>query len=219
MRVAIVGSRKFPQLQLVDWFVRDLPAGVTVVTGGAKGVDLAAEECARRRGLDVVVHLPDLAGCKQRHEFTKAYYARNQKIVDDADLVVAFTEKDAGGTWDTIKRARKAGKPVKIIRPCLFFPPAEDGDAPEDPPPSPVEEAPQGKPKGAGPFQLRGVSLGSYALRRKSYISSEEWADILTWKDADPHRLADYMRAKPSGPGNPRPRAQLRLYGMMQSTV
>ncbi len=37
-------------------------------------------------------------------------------------MVVAFTEKDHSSTWDTIKRAVKANKPVKIIRPSLFFP-------------------------------------------------------------------------------------------------
>ncbi len=47
MKVGIVGSRTFPQLKLVEWFIRDMPQGVTIVSGGAKGVDSAAVEYAR----------------------------------------------------------------------------------------------------------------------------------------------------------------------------
>jgi len=191
MRVGIVGSRTFPQLQLVEWFIRDLPAGVVVVSGGARGVDRAAEDYARARGLEVVTFLPDLEGCKERRDFTPRYYARNQKIADNADLIVAFTEKDYGGTWDTIRRARVAHVPVKIIKPSAFFPAAEEdpeagGDA--EGAMEVIERA-----KGAGPFQVKRAGLGSYALRRKCYISSEEWAEIVALKDADPERLADKM--------------------------
>jgi len=185
MRVAIVGSRSFPQLKLVEWFVRDLPRGVTIVSGGARGVDAAAEQYAKAYGLDVVVHRPNLEGCSERHEFTKRYYERNQAIVNDADLVVAFTEKDRGGTWDTIKRAHKAGKAIKVIRPCVVFPGEDEAPAAAD---ELVEEVtPQ---KGAGPFQLRRACLGSYALRRKCYIPAEEWAGIVADKDDDPEALA-----------------------------
>jgi hypothetical protein len=43
------------------------------------------------------------------------YYARNQRIVDDSDLIVAFVAPDrTGGTEDTIRRAKRAGKPVEV---------------------------------------------------------------------------------------------------------
>lgn len=202
MNVAIVGSRNFPQLKLVEWYVRDMPEGVTVVSGGASGVDQAAADAAEERGLAVAVELPDLTDCTARHEFTKRYHARNQRIVDRADLVVAFTEKDSGGTWDTIKRARKAGKPVKIIRPSAFFPGDSDPEqlgiesvitTPEtqSSTESTATAEPAPKIKGSGPFQIRRASLGSYALRRKLYISPEEWADIVVEKDDHPEALAD----------------------------
>ncbi len=53
MKIGIVGSREFPQLKLVQWFINDLPKGVTVISGGARGVDGAAAEQARKNGLDV----------------------------------------------------------------------------------------------------------------------------------------------------------------------
>ena len=48
MKVAVVGSREFPQLQLVEWFIKDLPQGVTVISGGAKWVDTCAATMARQ---------------------------------------------------------------------------------------------------------------------------------------------------------------------------
>lgn len=196
MNIAIVGSRSFPQLKLVEWFVRDLPLGVRIISGGAKGVDMAAVEYAKRRGMETVEHLPNLEGCTQRHEYSDRYYERNQKIVDGSDLIVAFTEKDSGGTWDTIKRARTANKPVKIVRPSVLFPgdsgETETGEADtEEQHETSLQQNSRTKNKGKGPFAIKRVSLGSYALRRKCYITGEEWADIVTMKDTNPHALAE----------------------------
>jgi predicted Rossmann fold nucleotide-binding protein DprA/Smf involved in DNA uptake len=202
MKIAIVGSRTYPQLKLVEWFVRDIPLGVVIVSGGADGVDAAAIEYAKRRGMETREHMPNLEGCKAKHEYAERYYARNQKIVDDCDLLVAFTERDSGGTWDTIKRARKAGKPLKIVKPSLMFP----GDAGEldleektktEDEMQPEEVSPQQTArtanKGKGPFAIKRVSLGSYALRRKCYIDGEEWAEIVTDKDNNPQQLAEKL--------------------------
>lgn len=125
--VAIVGARNFPNLALVQAYVAMLPVGTKVISGGAAGVDSAAANAARKRGLEVVELLPLLDGCKERYEFTKRYYERNQAIVDavaggrggnsgPAGRIIAFTDKDAGGTWDTIKRARRAGLSVEIVK-------------------------------------------------------------------------------------------------------
>jgi predicted Rossmann fold nucleotide-binding protein DprA/Smf involved in DNA uptake len=47
-----------------------------------------------------------------------AYMARNDRLVSHADTLIAFpaiaTEQLRSGTWATIRRARKAGVPVRI---------------------------------------------------------------------------------------------------------
>ena len=70
--------------------------------------------------MEVVVFLPKFIADGQPNfarEIVKSYYARNQQVVDFADVVVAFVDKTTGGTWDTIRRARKAAKSVRIFRP------------------------------------------------------------------------------------------------------
>ena len=190
MKIGIVGSRKFPQLEIVKWFVDELPKGCIVVSGGAKGVDSVAFETAKLRGLETIVHLPDLSGCRERYEYTRRYFARNQLIADDVAFLVAFTEKDRGGTWDTIKRVRLQKKPVKVIRPNEHFP-ADSAEAMEKE--QPTNRRATSREKGKGPFHLKRVSIGSCALNLKRYFSSVEYADLINEKDHNPKKMADRM--------------------------
>ena len=115
-RVAIVGSRRRPDRAAVEMAVEGLAPGDVVVSGGASGPDTWAVEAAQRRGLEVVIHRPDLTGVGSRSEAAERYHRRNQQIVDDCDRVVAFVSHDRkGGTEDTIRRTKRAGKPVEVI--------------------------------------------------------------------------------------------------------
>lgn len=107
-RVAIVGSRKYPDLEKVRAYVMALPTNVVIVTGGAEGVDKMTEETARLRGLDVEIYLPDWSQGK------KAGPLRNQQIVANADRVVAFWNGQSRGTKNSIELAQKRGIPVEI---------------------------------------------------------------------------------------------------------
>jgi YspA, cpYpsA-related SLOG family len=116
MRIAVVGSRLYTDRAAVEAAIAELPAGVVIVSGGARGPDTWAAEAARGRGLETVVCRPKLAGVRSRGEVAGRYLARNQKIVDQCDRVIAFvvSSRLAGGTGDTIKRAQRAGKPVEL---------------------------------------------------------------------------------------------------------
>ena len=111
----MVGSRRRTDRDTIEAAVGDLPIGTVVITGGATGPDRWAEQAARTREFEVVVHRPDLHGVRARWQAAKRFYALNQRIVDDSDLVIAFVAPDrTGGTEDTIRRAVHAGKPVEV---------------------------------------------------------------------------------------------------------
>lgn len=131
MRVAVVGSRRFPSRPLFDMLLaRTIRQGDTIVSGGARGPDTWAEAYARANGLDVTVYpaawetpCPHGARHERYHTNGQVYYscqghARNTTIVENCDRVVAFVMPDrTGGTEDTIRKALAAGKPVRCFLP------------------------------------------------------------------------------------------------------
>ena len=111
MRVAIVGSRHFPDPDRVEAFVESLPAGTRLVTGSASGVDASATRAARRRGLAVQVVA---AGFEEARD-PSAGEARNQRLVDGCDLLVAFWDGASTGTRATVNRALDSGREVQVF--------------------------------------------------------------------------------------------------------
>lgn len=115
MKVGIVGSRGFADLSAVAAYVRGLPPGTTVVSGGAQGVDSVAEKEAERLGLATEIYRVDTVGVSSRGEFARRAHARNQIIVDVSDRLVAFWDGQSRGTADTIRRAGEASKEVEVV--------------------------------------------------------------------------------------------------------
>ena len=120
-RVAIVGSREYPDLEAVRSYIRYLPSNVIIVTGGALGVDTIAEKTANYLGNQCEVYEADW----NKHG-RAAGPIRNKLIVDNCDRVVAFWDGKSPGTKNTIELARKAGKPVEVIT-AMTAPEAKGG--------------------------------------------------------------------------------------------
>lgn len=141
--VAIVGSREFPELDRVRDFVRSLPEDACVISGGARGVDQAAEVEAQRRGLFVESYRPvkdhgiwriarylyHTKGSSSHllpgefKTFAQCAHARNSWIINVAvatsGCLVAFWtgQVEHSGTYSVIEKARKAGVLFEIFKP------------------------------------------------------------------------------------------------------
>jgi predicted Rossmann fold nucleotide-binding protein DprA/Smf involved in DNA uptake len=113
VKVAIVGSRHFPELERVRDFVSSLPLGATVVTGGASGVDAAAGEAARSRQLGLIKLPPRF----EESNDPTASARRNQELVDAAEVVVAFWDGESAGTRKTVERALESGREIHVLLP------------------------------------------------------------------------------------------------------
>jgi predicted Rossmann fold nucleotide-binding protein DprA/Smf involved in DNA uptake len=117
MKVAIVGNR-------IGWECNNVLAYIyeklknmgfdydcdEIVSGGAVGVDSFAQEFARLYGIKMVIMYP--TGAMPSPE---KYHDRNRRIVNYSDAVIAFQNKNSGGTQFTINYAKKKGKTVIII--------------------------------------------------------------------------------------------------------
>lgn len=107
MKVGVCGSRSINKIN----FEQVLPSQTAViVTGGARGVDSLAAAYARANGLKTIIHLPDY----KRHG-RGAPLRRNDLIVRDSDILLAFWDGKSRGTKNTIDKAKKAGIPVFVI--------------------------------------------------------------------------------------------------------
>ena len=106
MKVAVVGSRSIFATD-ISMYISD---GDEIVSGGAVGVDSCAAEYAKKNGLKLTVFLP------QYERYGRAApIARNKKIVDYADKIVALWDGKSKGTLSVIKYAEKTGKICEII--------------------------------------------------------------------------------------------------------
>lgn len=107
MRVAIIGSRSL----YVNDFDAFLPPNVTeIVSGGAIGIDTAARNYAKRKGLPIKEFLPDYDRYGR-----KAPLERNLQIIEYADLVLAFWDGSSRGTAYVVKKCKEKGRAYRLF--------------------------------------------------------------------------------------------------------
>ena len=117
MRLAIVGGRDFTNFSLLEsilWDLLHIRRGTipkdTIISGGARGADSLAKKYVKEEELEYVEYLPEW------DKYGKsAGFIRNQLIVDNCDMVLAFWDGQSRGTADTIEKAKKTKKPTFII--------------------------------------------------------------------------------------------------------
>jgi len=113
MKVAIAGSRHYPDLSRVADYVSSLPPSWSIVTGSAAGVDATAARAARDRGLPVRV----LGASFEEVRDADRAAERNQRLIDACDVLVAFWDGTSNGTRQTIDRALAAGRELHVFVP------------------------------------------------------------------------------------------------------
>jgi predicted Rossmann fold nucleotide-binding protein DprA/Smf involved in DNA uptake len=118
VRLAIVGSRSITDYDLIESKIIDILLKynlnpISIVSGGAKGIDTIAHKFALKYNIPIQVFKPDWQLGKH------AGFLRNQTIVDNCDQAVIFWDGKSKGTLDTLKKLRKSEKPYyfNIIKP------------------------------------------------------------------------------------------------------
>lgn len=110
MKIAVVGSRKAPPDAAVR-ILKQLPPQITeMISGGADGIDTAAQEVARTLGIPMRIIAPDYEQYGRQ-----APLVRNREIIACADEVLAFWNGSSKGTQYVIAECIKQGKPVRVI--------------------------------------------------------------------------------------------------------
>ena len=119
------GATDVQHAEMRRW-LESLADDVTAHHGDCVGADAQFHALARARKWRVVIHPPvddaERAFCAGDELLAPlTHMKRNKAIVTAATLMLAtpkdMTEQEYGGTWKTIRMARKAKKPLVIVFP------------------------------------------------------------------------------------------------------
>ncbi len=113
-RLAIVGGRDFNDYEKLAITIHNhfyLVQITEIISGGANGADSLAKKYARQY-LNIKYREFPAEWVKYGRS---AGFIRNQTIVDNCDMVLAFWDGKSRGTADTIEKAKRAMKPTFIV--------------------------------------------------------------------------------------------------------
>lgn len=111
MNIAVVGSRTFNDYKKMKEVLSSYTdKNTTIVSGGARGADRLAEKYAEEKNLPTKIFIPDWDGLGK-----KAGFIRNEIIVENSDMVIAFWDGQSRGTKHTIELAKKMNKKVVVF--------------------------------------------------------------------------------------------------------
>lgn len=117
-RIAVIGSRDYKSLHLIpQWlnFAKEKfeadSGGIVIVSGGARGVDKAADDWAIENKINRDIFMPNY----NQHSGKTAPLIRNKKIVENSDFLIAFWNEESTGTEYSLNYAKKLGKTCIIV--------------------------------------------------------------------------------------------------------
>ncbi len=134
MKIAIVGSSHLSETEerdarknsglILNQLIKEYGVNdITLISGGAKGVDTEAEDVAKQLGIKTIIHKP------LEYKWENGYKPRNIKIAQECDILYCFPTKlkivecyhcktdeheVTGGCW-TAKYAEALKKEVHIV--------------------------------------------------------------------------------------------------------
>jgi hypothetical protein len=113
MKIAVIGSRKFNDYLLLKSELDKIPNIETIISGGAKGADILAEQYAIENNIELIVFKADWARYGRA-----AGPIRNKEIINASDYVVAFWDGKSKGTLSSINIAKNilSVSKIKIVK-------------------------------------------------------------------------------------------------------
>ena len=109
MKIAVVGSRQYQSIERVKEELDSVKeSGISIITGGAPGVDQAAVQWTKDNGIPCEVIRPVTP------EDKFSYLLRNVEIIAKADLILAFWDGKSNGTRFVINYAKQRFKLITV---------------------------------------------------------------------------------------------------------
>jgi hypothetical protein len=119
MKLAIIGSRSITDsvtvLKAVDEYVNELKPSV-ILMGAAKGIDPVVAHYAKSHQIDIVEFVPYHLIDSTVPFDSKYFFIRTKQLLNNADVLLAFWDKQSKGTEYAIKYAQKLELEVHVIK-------------------------------------------------------------------------------------------------------
>ena len=111
MKVAIIGSRTFNNYNLLKSYFEPHKHKITlIISGGAKGADTLGEKYAKE------INIPTLIFPANWEKHGKAAgFIRNEDIIKNCDVCVAFWDNKSKGTQHSLDLCKKYNKPYLVV--------------------------------------------------------------------------------------------------------
>ena len=113
-RILVTGSRNWVDAGTIEAMIHTLPRDATVIHGACMGADLMASFAAKKWGCAVVSMRADW----DKHGKAAGPIRNSAMLALAPDVVWAFHDdlEHSKGTRDTVRKARRLGIPVAVIR-------------------------------------------------------------------------------------------------------
>jgi hypothetical protein len=112
MRLAIIGSRSFNDYNLINQTLSPYKSKITlVVSGAARGADSLGERWAINNQIPTLIFPADW----DKHG-KRAGYIRNEDIIKNCDVCIAFWDGLSNGTKHSLSLCEKYNKKYSIIK-------------------------------------------------------------------------------------------------------
>lgn len=110
MRLLICGSRRWKSREVILRAIKQLSPSL-IIEGECRGADKLAASVAEELGIPVLKFPAEWSRFGRR-----AGPIRNQQMLDEGkpDYVLAFPVAESRGTWDMVRRAKKAGVETEV---------------------------------------------------------------------------------------------------------
>ncbi len=112
MKIAVVGSRDFNNYDLLKKELSNFSDIECIISGGARGADTLAKQYCIEKSIKMQEFLPEY----NKYPSRVAPIKRNDTIVENCDMLIAFWNYKSAGTKYTIEKAQKMKKNIYIVR-------------------------------------------------------------------------------------------------------
>lgn len=115
MKIGVVGSRRFSDYPLMRKALDKFGKCSMIISGGAKGADMLAQQYAQEHGLPILIRYPNYSKFGRKAPLVRNVLIAQDCATDESGIMFAFPFHDSNGSWHVINHARNYGVKIYVF--------------------------------------------------------------------------------------------------------